>query len=401
MVDDSIMGIAKHKAIPNDSNTLNARGNMNKRCLLFLTSIPLLYAEWALSANSPQSVVQQLHAPKGFKITVFADNVPNARTMALGDKGIIYVGSRQAGNVYALQDSNQDGISDKRYLIAQNLKMPNGVAYKNGSLYVAEVSRISRFDNITTQLDTPPKATIIYDKLPKDEAHGWKVLKFGPDGKLYTAVGAPCNICEPTQDIYGSLIRLNPDGSELEILAQGIRNSVGFDWQPDTKQLFFTDNGRDELGDDVPPDELNAWSSKGQHFGFPYCHAGDIIDRDIHSPNKRCEQFVAPAWKFKAHIVPLGIHFYTGTQFPASYKNQAFVAQHGSWNRTKPQGYSVVSLTFKAGKPMAETVFIDGWLTAKDEVLGRPTDILQLPDGSLLISDDTLGVIYKVQYQGT
>lgn len=370
---------------------------MNKKYANVLAGLFLLTSGLALSANAPRAVLQQLHVPDGFKISLFADNVPNARTLALGDNGIVYVGTRQEGSVYALQDTNQDGISDKRYTLGKNLHLPNGVAYKNGALYVAEVNRIIRFDNITTQLDNPPQPKVIYDQLPKDEHHGWKYLRFGPDNKLYTAVGAPCNICEPQQAIYGSLLRLNADGSDVEILAHGIRNTVGFDWRPTTGQLFFTENGRDYLGDDVPPDELNQWSTKGQHFGFPYCHAGDITDPEF-GGTKRCEQFVAPAWKFSAHMAPLGMRFYTGSQFPAQYKNQLFVAQHGSWNRSKAHGYRVVSLAFKQGKPSSETVFVDGWLTDKGEVLGRPTDILQLPDGSLLIADDTLGVIYKVEY---
>ncbi|MEQ1637183.1 MAG: PQQ-dependent sugar dehydrogenase [Methylococcales bacterium] len=372
---------------------------MNKKTTLLLFCLCLLYSSLTLSDNNAQAVLGQLHIPKGFKITLFADNVPNARTLALGDNNVVYVGTRQQGSLYALQDTNQDGVSDKRYILGKGLRMPNGVAYKDGALYVAEINRIIRFDNITTQLDHPPKPIVVYDQLPKDDWHGWKYLRFGIDNKLYTAVGAPCNVCEPKQDIYGSLVRLNKDGSDFEVLARGIRNSVGFDWQPTSGQLFFTENGRDNLGDDLPSDELNHWSAKGQHFGFPYCHAGDIADPEL-AGSKRCGQFAAPTWKFKAHMAPLGMRFYTGAQFPAQYKNQLFVAQHGSWNRTKPQGYRVVSVEFKAGKPVSETVFIDGWLTDKDEVLGRPTDILQLPDGSLLIADDTLGVIYKVQYQG-
>ncbi len=372
---------------------------MNNICSKWLIGLYLLYSGQIFAASAPQAVIQQLHAPKGFKITLFAEDVPNARTMALGDQGIIYVGTRHEGSVYALQDTNQDGVSDKRYLIGKNLKMPNGVAYKDGALYVAEINRINRFDNITSQLESPPQPTVIYDNLPKNAEHGWKVLRFGPDEKLYTAVGVPCNICKPERPLFGSLVRLNPDGSNFEILAQGIRNTVGFDWQPGSGQLFFTENGRDYLGDDLPPDELNQWSAKDQHFGYPYCHAGTIADPDI-TDGKPCDAYVTPVWKFKAHMAPLGMRFYTGAQFPANYKNQLFVAQHGSWNRSKPQGYRVVTLEFKDGKPISETVFIDGWLTDKDKVLGRPTDILQLPDGSLLITDDALGVIYKVQYQG-
>ncbi len=345
-----------------------------------------------------QQILEQLQLPKGFTISIYADDLTNARTLALGKNNIVYVGTRKEGAVYAIQDSNADGFADKQYTIATHLNMPNGVAYKDGNLYVAETNRIIRFDNIDQQLKTPPKPQVIYNKLPSDKHHGWKYLRFGPDDKLYTAVGAPCNICLPEKDIYSSLIRLNKDGSEFEILARGIRNSVGFDWQPETGKLFFTDNGRDHLGDDIPPDELNSWSQKGQHFGYPYCHGGDIADPEL-ANDKECKEFTAPDWKFRAHIAPLGIQFYTGKAFPERFQNQLFVAQHGSWNRTEPQGYRIALIKFKKGKPISEHGFISGWLTSKGDVLGRPTDLLQMPDGSLLIADDTLGVIYRVEYK--
>lgn len=363
-----------------------------------IVSLTLLYAGLSNADSGVAAVLPYLHLPDGFKITLYADHVPNARTLALGDEGVVYVGTRQSGGIYALQDSDHDGKVDKQYTLAKDLVMPNGVAYKDGSLYVAEVNRILRFPDITKHLDNPGKPVVVYDKLPNKTHHGWKFLRFGPDNKLYTAVGAPCNVCAPEEEIFGSLVRLNPDGSEFEILARGIRNSVGFDWLPSSKQLFFTDNGRDNLGDDVPPEELNQWRQKGQHFGFPYCHAGDIPDPEF-GKQKDCQQFVPPVWKFKAHVAPLGVRFYSGSQFPAEYQQQLFVAQHGSWNRTEPQGYRVVTLQFKDGKPIAEKVFIDGWLLPNGDVLGRPTDILQMPDGSLLIADDTLGVIYKVTYR--
>jgi len=350
------------------------------------------------AVSSHQAVLKQLHLPVGFNISIFADNLPNARTLALGDAGVIYVGSRRQGDVYAIQDIDGDGVIDKRYILAKGLYMPNGVAYKDGALYVAETHRILRFDNITKHLANPPKPRVIYDQLPTDKYHGWKYLRFGPDGKLYTAVGAPCNICMPKKDIYSALVRLNPDGSEFEILSRGIRNSVGFDWQPYTNALFFTDNGRDYLGDDLPPDELNRWSEKGQHFGYPYCHGGTIPDPEL-ADNKQCSEFVRPVWTFRAHMAPLGIRFYTGQQFPQRFHNQLFVAQHGSWNRSKPQGYRIALVKFKDGFPVKEQAFISGWLTKEGKVLGRPTDILQMPDGSLLIADDTLGVIYKVEYR--
>lgn len=365
--------------------------------ILKVLSIYLLLLGSSFAAqNKYQQVLAKLHVPTGFAITIYADNLPNARTLALGENGVVYVGTRQQGSVYAIADRNADGYAQTKYVIANNLYMPNGVAYKDGDLYVAETHRIIRFNNIQQHLSQPPKPEVVYDKFPSDRHHGWKYLAFGRDNRLYTTIGAPCNICLPKQDIYTSLVRLNSDGSGFEILARGIRNSVGFDWHPMSKQLFFSDNGRDYLGDDLPPDELNKWTHKGQHFGYPFCHAGNIPDPDF--TLKKCTQFTAPEWQFKAHLAPLGIHFYTGNQFPKQYKNQLFVAQHGSWNRTKPHGYRVVLVTFKDNKPVSENVFISGWLTKSGKVLGRPTDILQIADGSLLIADDTLGVVYRVAY---
>jgi glucose/arabinose dehydrogenase len=365
----------------------------------FLTfSLLSLSSAFAAPVNQHPEVLSQLHLPAGFSISVFADNLPNARSLALGDDGVVYVSTRQEGSVYAVQDSNNDGKADKTYSLASDLYMPNGVAYKDGALYVAQPHRIIRFDQIGKHLAQPPKPVVIFDKLPSDKHHGWKYLRFGPDNKLYSAVGAPCNICEPKKQIYATLFRLNPDGSQFEIIASGVRNTVGFDWQPQTNALFFTENGRDELGDDVPPDELNHWSKVGEHFGYPYCHAGEILD-PVLAGDKRCEQFIAPVWKFKAHNAPLGIRFYHGKQFPEQYKNQLFVAQHGSWNRSEPDGYRIALVSFKDHKPVNEQVFIDGWLTKEQQVLGRPVDILELPNGSLLISDDKLGLIYQVKYK--
>lgn len=349
--------------------------------------------------SSHQGLLKQLQVPAGFTLSVFADNLPNARSLALGDNGVVFIGTGSGDAVYAVQDSNNDGVADKRYVIASHLYMPNGVAYRDGSLYVAEVNRIIRFDHITQQLANPPKSVVVYDQFPSEQHHGWKYLRFGPDNKLYTSVGAPCNICEPDKAIFSSLVRLNTDGSGFEMLARGIRSSVGFDWQPETDALFFTDNGRDYLGDDLPPDELNQWTTAGEHFGFPYCHGGHIPDPEF-GADKKCRQFTAPVWKFKAHMAPLGLRFYRGEQFPDEFKKQLFVAEHGSWNRSEPQGYRVVLVKFKQGKPVSEQVFIDGWLTKDGKVLGRPVDILEMPDGSLLISDDKLGVIYKVEYHG-
>jgi len=358
-----------------------------------------LFLSWQSRAEGldPQTVIRQLHAPEGFHISIYAANLPSARSLTLGDNGIVYVGSRE-GWVYALQDRNQDGVAEQRYLIADKLYMPNGVAFKNGALYVAEVPRIIRFDDIGQHLAQPPQPSVVYQQFPTERMHGWKYLRFGPDGKLYTALGVPCNICLPEDARFGSLMRMDADGSNLEILARGIRNSVGFDWQPQTNHLFFNDNGRDYLGDDLPAEELNLLTQKDQHFGFPYCHAGTVADPEF-GKLRACAEFSAPIWKYAAHIAPLGMRFYTGQQFPTSYHQQLLVAQHGSWNRSIPQGYRVALIKFKNDLPIGEQVFIDGWLQANGEVLGRPVDILQMPDGTILISDDRLGVIYRVEYK--
>ena len=367
---------------------------------LIYAGLGVLLATANAYAENPQpSVLPPLHLPTGFSIAIYADHVPNARSLAIAENGVVFIGTGVEGKVYAVHDGNNDGVAEQHYLLAENLNMPNGVAYRDGSLYVAAISRILRYDDILKHLSKPPQAAVVYDKFPAVKHHGWKYLRFGPDGKLYTAVGAPCNICESPEAIYASLVRLNPDGSDFEILANGIRNTVGFDWQPGTNTLFFNDNGRDNLGDDVPPDELNQWTTKGEHFGYPYCHAGDIPDPEL-AGDKKCSEFKAPVWQYKAHIAPLGMRFYQGQQFPASFQNQLLVAQHGSWNRSEPQGYRVVMVKFdKAGKPIAEEDFITGWLNKAGEVLGRPVDILTMPDGSVLISDDKLGVVYRVTYK--
>lgn len=371
---------------------------MRLMLILAIFAVSIISCTGAANTENHKGLLKNLQAPPGFKLSVFADGLPNARSLALGDRGIIYIGTGAARNVYAVADSNQDGVADKTYTIADNLYMPNGVAYKGGSLYVAEINRIIRFDKITDSLANPPKPVIVYDKLPSDKHHGWKYLRFGPDGKLYTAIGAPCNICQPDKP-YASLVRLNPDGSQFEILAQGIRNTVGFDWQPETNALFFNEHGRDYLGDDSPPEELNLWSKPGEHFGYPFCHGGEIPDPEF-GADKNCKDYSAPVWKYKAHNAPLGLRFYRGQQFPANYRNQLFAALHGSWNRSKPDGYRVDLIRFKNEKPDSEEAFISGWLTKDDKVLGRPVDLLELPDGSLLISDDQNGLIYKATYQG-
>lgn len=356
----------------------------------------LIFVHQAL-AGIAAADLQKIRVPEGFRIAVYAGDVPDVRSLALGEHGVVFAGTRE-NRVYALQDSDGDGKADKRYVIATGLNMPNGVAYRDGALYVAEVNRIIRFDNITQHLSDAPKPVTVFDRLPSDKWHGWKYLRFGPDGKLYTAVGAPCNICKPEKDVYASLVRLNADGSGFEIIARGIRNSVGFDWEPQGS-LYFTDNGRDYLGDDLPPEELNRWTQTGSHYGYPYCHGGDIADPEL-GGERKCSEFIAPAWKFKAHMAALGIHFYQGKQFPAQYRSQLFVAEHGSWNRSQPHGYRVVAVHFDKDRAVSEQVFADGWLEKNGHVIGRPVDILEAGDGALLVSDDHAGVIYRISYEG-
>ena len=360
--------------------------------------LALFLTLWLPSVHALTDPVSGLiELPPGFAIDLYARDVPDARSLALGDDGTVYVGTRKAGRVYALRDLDGDGRAEKKYLIAEGLTMPNGVVFHRGDLYVAEVSRILRFPQIAARLDRPPRPEVVFDRFPGDLWHGWKYLRLGPDGKLYTNVGAPCNVCE-SAEIYATIVRLNPDGSGFEIYARGVRNSVGFDWHPGTRTLWFTDNGRDWLGDDRPPDELNHAPRPGLHFGFPYCHGGDIPDPKF-GKDVDCRRFEPPAWRFPAHVAPLGIRFYTGTQFPPPYRGNLFVAQHGSWNRSRPIGYRVVRLVFENGRPVKEHVFAEGWLRPDGKVMGRPVDLLPLPDGSLLVSDDLRGVIYRIRYR--
>lgn len=349
--------------------------------------------------------------PRGFTISIFA-NVPDARSLCLTPSGTLFVGNRSGDKVYAVTDVDKNGVADKVYTIATGLTMPCGVAFKDGSLYVAEVNRILRFDKIeewinepkglsvtNQEMQTPPPPyKVVYDKLPTDRHHGWKFIAFGPDGKLYVPVGAPCNICEEKNPVYASITRMNADGSGFEIFAQGIRNTVGFDWNPQTKQLWFTDNGGDNLGDNLPADELNVASQKGMHFGFPYCHQGDVLDKKFGS-GKDCSQFTAPAIKLGPHVAALGMRFYTGKQFPSEYQNQIFIAEHGSWNRSTPLGYRVMLVKLQNGKAVSYAPFAEGWLQSNGKVLGRPVDVQVAPDGSLYVSDDMKGVIYRISYK--
>ncbi|WP_276372438.1 sorbosone dehydrogenase family protein [Chryseolinea sp. H1M3-3] len=356
--------------------------------------------EAAITDYAKTLPLDKIKLPAGFSIDVYAE-VENARSMALSPSGVVYVGNKDKDKVYAVKDTNGDFKADKKWVLASGLNMPNGVAFKDGDLYIAEVSKISKIAGVESKLGNPPAPTTVKDDYPTETHHGWKYIAFGPDGKLYVPVGAPCNICESKDEVYASITRINPDGSAREIFAKGVRNSVGFTWHPETNELWFTDNGRDMLGDDVPSCELNNASKAGMHFGYPYCHEGSIKDPEF--GNKRaCSEFTPPADKLGPHVAPLGLKFYNGNMFPAAYKNQLIVAEHGSWNRSKKSGYNL-SLVKMSGnnKVTSHEVFASGWLDdATQKVWGRPVDVLLLPDGSMLVSDDQANVIYRITYKG-
>ena len=366
------------------------------------------------SANNEFSTIESfqtklgyLQVPDGFDIEIYSDQVPGARQMAMSPNGIIYVGTRRSGElgkVYAVVDRDRDMQPDTVYTITSGLRMPNGVAYKDGSLYVAAVSEILRFDNIDENLETPPDPVVVVDDYPTESSHGWKYIAFGPDEKLYVPVGAPCNICnnEDENPIYASLTRINPDGTNREIIAHGIRNTVGFTWHPETGNLWFTDNGRDWLGDDTPPGELNELTETDQHFGYPFLHGTNVWDPEFGEGEEvRNRTFKTPVQELGPHVAPLGLHFYTGDMFPDKYKNQALIAEHGSWNRSEKIGYRISIVSFDdTGEPSSYQPFIYGWLQGEDDIRGRPVSFLQMEDGSLLISDDHTGTIYRVTYSG-
>ena len=344
--------------------------------------------------------ISGLQMPDGFKIDVYVDSIENARAMCLSPKGTLFVGTRSKGNVYAVVDTDQDGRGDKKYTLLTEGNMPNGVALKDGDLYVAEVNRILRFKDIENHLDNPGEPEVIYDQYPTETHHGWKYIAFGPDGRLYVLVGAPCNICESEDKVFASITSMNPDGTDMRIEHEGIRNTVGFDWHPSTGELWFTDNGRDWMGDEEPECELNNATAKNQHFGYPYCHQGDKLDPEF-GAGKSCEDYVPPVLKMGPHTAPLGIEFYNKTNFPSEYKNDAFVARHGSWNRKEKIGYDIVRVHQKQDGSYDRIPFISGWLSDdKTEVWGRPVDIELMSDGSMLISDDYADAIYRVYYSG-
>lgn len=358
--------------------------------------LSLLLAVSAVSAQS-NLPLDTITLPPGFTINIYTADVLGARSMTLSEDGTLFVGTRRS-SVYAITDADGDQQADQVRVIASGLDSPNGVAVHDGALYVAELSRVIRLDDIEANLDSPPQPVVVKDGFYVGQGglHAWKFIAFGPDGKLYVPVGVPCNVCEENAQ-YGILARMNPDGTELETFASGIRNTVGFDWHPDTGELWFTDNGRDWLGDDQPLDELNHAPEAGLHFGFPYCHAGTIPDPDF-GARRPCSDFTPPVIALGPHVAALGMRFYTGDMFPAEYKNQILIAEHGSWNRTVPIGYRVSLVRLdEEGNAAAYEPFAEGWLQPGG-AWGRPVDVLVMPDGALLVSDDQAGAIYRISY---
>ncbi|MEZ2414302.1 sorbosone dehydrogenase family protein [Muriicola sp. E247] len=384
-------------------------------CLLLIFSLVFLSSckEEKSKETSPEPLTQydeapsnlpleRLKLPEGFKIEVYADSIDGARSMAMGEEGTLFVGTRNDKTVYAIQDLDKDYRADHVTILDSTMSVPNGIAFRKGSLYVAEVGRLLRYDSIESRLSNPPTPVIVYDDYPKEFHHGWKYIAFGPDDKLYVPVGAPCNICDSTSadQRFASITRMDPDGSNREIYAHGVRNTVGFTWHPETGELWFTDNGRDMMGDDIPPCELNRVSEAGQHFGYPFCHGGTVKDPEF-GDLRPCSDFVAPVQPLNAHVAPLAVKFKSGSMFPENYNNVALIAEHGSWNRSKKSGYRISMVELKDNEAVSYKSFIEGWLDEEtQEQFGRPVDLLFLEDGSLLISDDYGDAIYRVTYDG-
>jgi glucose/arabinose dehydrogenase len=340
----------------------------------------------------------EITLPSGFRIAVYAGDVPGARQMAVGPAGIVFVGSRAEGKVYAVVDRDGDDRADQVHVVASGLNSPSGVAFRDGALYVGAVNRVLRFRDVARDLARPPRPEVVSEAYPSDAHHGWKFLAFGPDGKLYVPVGAPCNVCTPPGPLHATITRLDLAGGRPEVVARGVRNSVGFDFDPATGDLWFTDNGRDWLGDDQPPDELNHLTKVGEHFGFPFCHGNGIRDPE-HNAGRSCGEFTAPARELGPHVAAIGMRFYTGRMFPEKYRGGIFIAEHGSWNRSTPIGYRVSFVKIENGRATSYESFASGWLKG-NTASGRPADVLVMPDGALLVSDDKAGRIYRISYAG-
>jgi glucose/arabinose dehydrogenase len=363
-----------------------------RSCRYLLAALLLLLSAGTYASSSTDKVLENVRLPAGFRLDVYADDVPGARSMAMGAHGTLFVGTR-GEKVYAISGTPGSGKPIVR-VIAEKLNMPNGVAFRDAALYVAETNRILRYDDIEASLEQVPAPKVVRDDLPKDRHHGWRYIAFGPDGKLYVPIGAPCNVCSEPK--YASITRMNADGSAHEVFARGVRNTVGFTWHPVTRELWFTDNGRDYLGEDTPPCELNVAPRAGLDFGFPYCHGRDIKDPD-YGHLGLCSKITPPVQPLGAHVAPLGVKFYTGSAFPERYRNQVFIAEHGSWNRKEKNGYRITLVRLEGTRSVAYEQFATGFHRGND-VYGRPVDLLVLADGSMLVSDDQAGAIYRLSY---
>jgi len=368
------------------------------RCVLLAVAVALTACGISLpDSGGGGPYPDRLDVPEGFRVEVFSDDLSEARSMAISERGTLFVGRRDGDAVYALRDTNADGHADTAMVVDSGLNTPNGVATRDGDLYVAEISRILRYDDVEERLGTSPEPTVVTDAFPTDEHHGWKYVDFGPNDSLYVPVGAPCNVCD-RGDPYAAIHRVAPDGSGREIVARGVRNTVGFDWHPETGRLWFTDNGRDWWGDDRPPDELNRLPRPGRHFGYPHVHGEDLLDPEFgegHDP----ADYTPPVQALGPHVAALGMTFYTGTQFPDAYRGDVFIAEHGSWNRSDKIGYRITRVRLNdEGEATGYEPFTTGWLQ-DDDNWGRPVDVLQTPNGALLVSDDQTGAIYRITYE--
>ena len=338
--------------------------------------------------------LDDIELPSGFAVETYAE-VPNARSMTLGENDVVYVSNRRGSSIFAVvpqRDANPRVVE-----LASGLATPNGIAYYQGNLYVAQIDRILRFRDIAAHLSERLLPEVLPVELPAEKHHGWRYIDFGPDGKLYVGIGAPCNVCDRGAEGFAQIVRMNPDGTQREVYAEGVRNTVGFTWHPETDELWFTDNGRDWLGDDTPPCELNHAPEPGMHFGFPFCHGNDVLDPEF-GEGRSCDEFTEPVRELGPHVAPLGMVFYDGDMFPPEYRNQVLIAEHGSWNRSEKIGYRVTRVGFEEDGRATYEPFAEGWLQ-KDEVFGRPVDLLVLSDGSLLVSDDYANKIYRISYE--
>ncbi|WP_029895348.1 PQQ-dependent sugar dehydrogenase [Desulfohalovibrio reitneri] len=369
--------------------------------LRFPGNLPLLLLllVWAAPAAAEpgdwRDELSTLSLPEGFSISIYAE-VPGARSLALGER-TLFVGTRGT-RVYAVRDLDRDGFGEDVLPLTEAMAQPNGVAFRGGDLYIAEIDRVTLLEDIEYRLTDPPFPRVVNDSFPEDRRHGWKYIAFGPDGWLYVPVGAPCNVCAPPEP-YAALHRMRPDGSGLQTVARGIRNTVGFDWNPDTGVLWFTDNGRDWLGDERPPDELNRAAEAGNHYGYPYCFGKNTPD-PRYAGRVDCSRFTPAQVELPAHVASLGMRFVTGPMFPESMRGDILIAEHGSWNRTTPIGYRVTRVRLNEDdEPQGYEPFISGWLNQETgQAWGRPVDLLRLPDGSMLLSDDEAGLVYRITY---